>query len=285
MPIQTVETLVEGGKATAAPPLGPALGPLGVNIGLVVAEINKKTADFRGMQVPVKVAVRSETKEFTITVGTPPASQLILKEANIEKGSANPKMDQVADLKIEQVIKISKMKQDSLLGKGPKERVREIIGTCRGMGILVEGMTGANAITAVNEGKFDKEITSGKTELTAEELKELEQEKIKLAKEIEVRRAEFTAKAKSIIEAMKGKPAGEVKAKLAEAGIPTMISDELLGAEKAAAAAAGTAAAGAATPAGGAAKGAAPAAGAAAKGAAAKGAPAAGAKAGAGGKK
>lgn len=265
MPNQSVETLVEGGKATAAPPLGPALGPLGVNIGLVVAEINKKTADFRGMQVPVKITVKSETKEFTITVGTPPASQLIIKEANIEKGSANPAMDKVADLKIEQVIKISKMKQDSLLGKSTKERVKEIVGTCRAMGILVEGLTAADAIKAINEGKFDKEITSGKTELSAEELKELEEEKRRLAKEIETRKVEFTAKAKSIIEAMKGKPAGEVKAKLAEAGIPTAISDELLGAEKAAAAAAGTAAAGAATPAGGA-KGAAPAAGKAAGG-------------------
>jgi large subunit ribosomal protein L11 len=74
---QTVESLVEGGKATAAPPLGPALGPLGVNIGQVVAEINKKTESFKGMQVPVKVIVDSETKDFKVTVGTPPASALI----------------------------------------------------------------------------------------------------------------------------------------------------------------------------------------------------------------
>jgi large subunit ribosomal protein L11 len=277
MPNQSVETLVEGGKATAAPPLGPALGPLGVNIGLVVAEINKKTEAFKGMQVPVKIVVKSETKEFTITVGTPPASQLILKEAKIEKASANPAMDQVADLRIEQVIKVAKMKEDALLGKGPKERVKEIVGTCRGMGILVEGVKGAEAIKMINEGKFDKEIASGKTELSAEEMRELDEEKRRLAHEIEVRRAEFTSKAKSIIEAMKGKSTSEVRSKMAESGIPSAIAEELISAEKAAAAAAGTAAAGAATAA--APGGAKPAAGAAAGGKAAAGAkPAAGGK-------
>jgi len=87
---QVVETMVEGGKATAAPPLGPALGPTGVNIGLVVAEINKKTADMKGMQVPVKVTVDTATKSFDIEIGTPPASALIKKEAGIEKGSGKP---------------------------------------------------------------------------------------------------------------------------------------------------------------------------------------------------
>jgi len=79
MPKQTVDAMVEGGKATAAPPLGPALGPLGVNIGQVISEINKKTADFKGVQVPVKIIV-DEDKNVTITVGTPPASALIKQE-------------------------------------------------------------------------------------------------------------------------------------------------------------------------------------------------------------
>jgi large subunit ribosomal protein L11 len=280
MPNQSIETLVDGGKATAAPPLGPALGPLGVNIGLVVAEINKKTEAFKGMQVPVKIIVKSETKEFTITVGTPPASQLILKEAKVEKASANPAMDQVADLRIEQIIKISKMKEDALLGKSLKEKIKEIIGTCQAMGILVEGVKAHDAIVMVNEGKFDKEIKAEKTELSAEEMRELDEEKRKLAKEIETRKAEFTSKAKSILESMKGKPTAEIRSKMAEAGIPSQIAEELISAEKAAAAAAGTAAAGAATPSGGAAKpgaGAAPAAGAAA-GAAGGAKPAAGGK-------
>src|SRR3989338_4925455 len=133
---EKVEALVEGGKATAAPPLGPALGPVGVNIGKVVADINKKTESFKGMQVPVKVTVDTSTKEYEITIGTPPASALIKKEAGIEKGSGNPLQDKVADVKIEQIIKVAKMKSDNLLGKTLKEKVKEIIGTCNSMGVM-----------------------------------------------------------------------------------------------------------------------------------------------------
>src|SRR3990167_2698429 len=121
---QSIDAMVEGGKATAAPPLGPALGPLGVNIGQVVSEINKKTADFKGMKVPVKVTVDKETKTFMISVGTPPSANLIMKGAGVEKGAANPLTDKIADLRIEQIIKIAKMKQDSLLGKDNIARVK-----------------------------------------------------------------------------------------------------------------------------------------------------------------
>jgi len=127
MAIEKVEVLVEGGKATAAPPLGPALGPMGVNIGQVVADINKKTASFKGMQVPVKVKVDKDTKKYTIEIGTPPASGLLKKEAGIEKGSGNPKADKVADVLIEQIIKIAKMKEDACLAKHSKKRLRRLL--------------------------------------------------------------------------------------------------------------------------------------------------------------
>ena len=253
MPTQTVEALVAGGKATAAPPLGPALGPLGINIGQVIADINKKTALFDGMQVPVKIKVDMDTKKFDISVGTPPASSLILKEAGIEKGSGNPKTDKVADILIEQIIKVAKMKETVLLGNDLKAKVKEIIGTCNSMGILVEGKPAVEAIKEVNEGKFDKEIKEGKTELTAEEKAKLEEERKRLAEEIEKRREEFEKMAKDIIAAMAGKERGAIKAKLAEAGVPDKIIKELLPVEGAAAGAdgkpaAGAAAAGAAKP-------------------------------------
>lgn len=235
---QTVEALVEGGKATAAPPLGPALGPMGVNIGQVVAEINKKTADFKGMQVPVKVIIDSDTKAFEITVGTPPASSLIKKEAGIEKGSGNPLVDKIADLKIEQVIKISKMKEGSLLGKDNFSRVKEICGTCDSMGILVEGKQARETIADINKGMFKEKIEAGKTELSAEELKALEEEKKKLEEEMKARRAEFEAKAKEIMVTMEGKSPSEIKAKLREAKIPDKMIKELMPSEAAPAAAA-----------------------------------------------
>ncbi|MBI2208528.1 50S ribosomal protein L11 [Candidatus Woesearchaeota archaeon] len=236
MVTQTVEALIAGGKCTAAPPLGPALGPLGVNIGQVVTEINKKTSAFNGMQVPVKVIVDADTKSFEISIGTPPAAALILKEAGIQKGSGNPKTDKVADVLIEQIIKVAKMKEDSLLGKNLKAKVKEIIGTCNSMGILVEGKPAVEAIKEVNEGKYDKEIKEEKTELSAEELKKLEEEKKHLAEEMEKRRAEFEKTAKAIIAEMSGKERGAIKAKLSEAGIPDAMIKELLPVEGEAAA-------------------------------------------------
>ena len=72
-----ISVMVDAGKATAAAPLGPALGPLGVNIGLIVAEINEKTKAFEGVKVPVKISVDPKTKNFTVSVGSPPISAMI----------------------------------------------------------------------------------------------------------------------------------------------------------------------------------------------------------------
>jgi len=232
MSTETVQVLVEGGKATAAPPLGPALGPHGVNIGLIVADINKKTQDFKGMQVPVKVAIDTDTKEFSITIGTPPVSQLVLKETKIQKGSSNPKMDIVADLKMEQVIKIAKMKRDALLGKSMKEKVKEVMGTCRSMGIMVEGKRVAETIKDVNEGVYDEKIRLEKTEISAEEQKQLEEEKKTLQEESKARHEEFMTKAKQIMNQMAGKENKAIKTAMMEAKIPMDIIKELLPEEK-----------------------------------------------------
>ena len=235
MATQTVQALVEGGKATAAPPLGPQLGPLGVNIGQIVAEINKKTASFSGMQVPVKIKVDSDTKSFEITIGTPPTSGLIKKEANLEKASGKAKHEMVADILIEQIIKIAKMKEGATLGKTLKERVKEVVGTCQSMGILVEGKHAKDTMRDIEAGLFNEEIRLEKTELTAEELAKLEEEKKRLAEELAKRRAEFEKIAKEIIAQMAGKARGEIKAKLTLAGIPDEMIKELLPVEGAAA--------------------------------------------------
>ena len=215
---QTVDAMVEGGKASAAPPLGPALGPLGVNIGEIVSEINKKTADFKGVQVPVKIIVEDD-KSFTITVGTPPVSALIKQEAHIQKGSGSPASDLVADLKIEQIIKIAKMKSDSLSGNDMFAKVKEVIGTCNSMGVMVEGKRAMETIQDINEGSFAEEIKAEKTELSAEALKELEEKRQKLLADVEHRKEEHTSTAKQIIEANEGQPRGTIKAKLVEAKV------------------------------------------------------------------
>lgn len=234
--MEKVEVLVDGGKATAAPPLGPALGPMGLNIGQVVSDINKRTASFHGMQVPVKILIDKETKKYEIHIGTPPASGLIKKEANIEKGSGKAKHEMVADILIEQAIKIAKMKETATLGKSLKEKVKEIVGTCQSMGILVEGKPAKETLRDIEAGKFDEEIRLEKTELTAEELKKLEEEKMRLAEQLAKRRAEFEKLAKEIIASMVGKARGEIKAKLVQSGVPDEMIKELLPVESAAAA-------------------------------------------------
>ncbi|MDP7282526.1 MAG: 50S ribosomal protein L11, partial [Candidatus Undinarchaeales archaeon] len=136
---EQIKSLVEGGKATAGPPLGPALGPLGVPINKVIEEINAKTKAFVGMKVPVTVKVDPKTKAFEVEVGTPPVSALIKQELKIEKGAANPKEEKVADMLIEQAIKIAMMKEESLMTGSRKAAVKTVVGSCQSMGILVEG--------------------------------------------------------------------------------------------------------------------------------------------------
>ena len=155
---ETVEILIEGGSATPGPPLGPAIGPLGINMMQVVEQINSKTSDFEGIKVPVKVIVDTDTKEFDIKVGTPPTTALILDELNIEKGSQDPGMDKVADLSIEQVLKITKMKFDSLLSNDYKMAAKEVVGTCVSMGLTVEGKDPKTVQKEISEGLYDDKL-------------------------------------------------------------------------------------------------------------------------------
>ena len=224
---ETVDVMVSGGKATAAPPLGPALGPLKVNIGDVVNKINEKTKDFAGMQVPVKVMVDTDTKDFSIEIGTPPASALIKQEAGVKKGSGNPRTEHVADLVIEQIIKIAKMKEDALLGKDLKQKVKEIVGTCQSLGIKVEGNHAPEAIKEINAGKYDQKIKDEKTEISAAEQKELDEERQHLQEEMKERHDEFVVKAKEIIAQNKGKENKDIRKALQEAGIDQHVIDEL----------------------------------------------------------
>ena len=134
-----IKVLVEGGKATAGAPLGPALGPTGVNIGAVVAMINEKTAGFAGTKVPVKISVDSAKKTFEIEVGSPSMSALIKQELKLEKGSGNPKANLVGNLSLAQVKKIAEMKIESINSTDLFHAAREVIGTVNSMGVTIEG--------------------------------------------------------------------------------------------------------------------------------------------------
>ena len=134
-----VSVLVEGGKATPGPPLGPALGPLGVNVVQVVQQINEQTKGFAGMRVPVVVKVNPTTRAFTLVVGRPPVAALLLKEAGKEKGSGKSKGEVLGDVSLDQVRAIAEAKGGDLFGRSIEERMNQVIGTCTSMGLTVDG--------------------------------------------------------------------------------------------------------------------------------------------------
>lgn len=156
--MQVVEVLVPGGKASPGPPLGPAIGPLGLNVKDVVDRINEATKDFDGLAVPVKIIVK-EDRSFDIEVGIPPTSALIKRELGLEKGSSKTGKEFVGDLTMEQVIKIAEMKRSETLSMSLKSAVKEVLGTCLSMGVTVEGK---------NPKDVQREIDEGLVEITGE---------------------------------------------------------------------------------------------------------------------
>lgn len=152
-----VDALVLGGKATAGPPLGPALGPIGINIKAVIEKINEETKAFSGMKVPIKVII-GDNKQFKIQVGTPPTSSLVKQQIGVELGSGTPSEKFVGNLTIKQAVNVAKMKRNDSLSKTIKNGVKEVIGTCGTLGVTIESMKAKDAIVAINSGKFDSEF-------------------------------------------------------------------------------------------------------------------------------
>jgi len=151
---QVVEVLVPGGKASPGPPLGPAIGPLGLNVKQVVDRINELTKDFDGLSVPVKIIVH-EDKSFDVEVGVPPTSALIKMELKLEKGSNKTGREFVGDLSMEQVIKIAEMKKGEMLAYSLKAAVKEVLGTAVSMGVSVEGKHPKEVQRLIDEGVME----------------------------------------------------------------------------------------------------------------------------------
>lgn len=152
--VDTVEAMVEGGKATAGPPLGPALGPKGVPTAKVVADINEKTKAFAGMKVPVKVIINDD-KSYEIKVGIPPISALIKGELGLASGSHNAKSEKVGNLTLEQAKKLADMKSADLLGADMKARVLEVSGNCVSCGVTIDGKDAKAFQKDVKAGLYD----------------------------------------------------------------------------------------------------------------------------------
>ncbi len=125
------------GKATPAPPVGPALGQAGVNIMGFTKEFNARTADQAGLIIPVVISVY-EDRSFTFVTKTPPAAVLLKKAAKIEKGSGVPNKTKVAKVTSDQVREIAELKMEDLNAASVEAAMRMVEGTARSMGITVE---------------------------------------------------------------------------------------------------------------------------------------------------
>jgi len=173
---EIIDLLVEGGKAATNQQMAQSLGPKGIPIKDVLSKINEKTSNFKGLKVPVKIVINLDSKSFEVIVGTPPTSELIKNEVGIKKGASYPNIEKVGNLGVEQIIKIAKMKEDSILHNSLKASVKTVAGSCNALGILVEGLDSKNFNNLIEEGKFDKEIKEGRTEINEEKKKILEEQ-------------------------------------------------------------------------------------------------------------
>jgi large subunit ribosomal protein L11 len=154
----TVNALVTGGSASGGPPIGPAVGPTGINIKDVVDEINEKTMIFKGLTVPVRIECDPETKQFEIFIETPSTASLLLKEVGVEKGSSSCAEDKVGNLTIDQIINVVEAKRDKFLDKNFKFAVKSVLGTALSVGITVEGLDPRELQKRIENGDYDDKM-------------------------------------------------------------------------------------------------------------------------------
>ncbi len=198
-----IKLLVNGGEMKPGPALSQKMGPLGINMGKVISEVNKATTDFKGIKVPVALDIDTKTKNFTVKVFTPPTSELLKKEFGLEKGSGQPDKIKVANAAIEQVIKVACEKEPDMLVKDLKAAVKSVLGSCVSLGFLVESKDPKEVIEEVDQGKYNEEIKNKSTKPSEEKLEKLnidfeetekkQQAVIKAIEEKKVKEAEAAA--------------------------------------------------------------------------------------------
>ncbi len=157
-----IELLVEGGKASPGPNSAQKLSTYKLNIGDVFKKVNEETSEYQGMEVPVKIIIDKDTKEYEIEVGIPPTTSLIKKEIGIEKAAIDEDEEEleektvVGNISMEQIIKVAKIKMDQMLVKDLKAAVKQIVGTIVSMnGIQIEERSPKDIIKEMEDGKWD----------------------------------------------------------------------------------------------------------------------------------
>jgi len=152
---EVIELLVEGGNAKPGPNIGPKLSQLKLNIGEVISKINEATKEFKGLQVPVKIIIDTETRKYEIEVGLPPTSSLLKREANIEIAKRTKSDEVVGNVTMEQIIKVAKMKIKDLNTNNLKSAVKMVLGTALSLGLIVDNRNPKELEKEVDQGLYD----------------------------------------------------------------------------------------------------------------------------------
>jgi len=216
-----IKLLVEGGEMKPGPALSQKIGPLGLNLGKIISEVNKATSGFKGIKVPVTLDINTKTKDFTVKVSTPPTSELLKKEFSIQKGSPQPNNIKVANAAMEHIIKIAKIKQPDMIVESFKAAVKSVVGSCNSLGILIEGKEPKTVLEEIEKGIYDdiieKQIdqpSQEKLEKLAKEFEIVKKKQEAFIKELERKAEEKAAKGAGVAEtkATEATPAAPAKA-------------------------------------------------------------------------
>lgn len=195
-----IKLLVEGGEMKPGPTLAQKLGPIGINPNQVIAKVNDATKDFKGLKVPVELDIDLGTKAVEVKVFSPPVSELIKRELGIDKGSGIQKKSYAGNASIEQVISVAKTKFPNMLCKDLKAAVKNVVGTCVSLGLLIENKPAVELNEDIDKGIYDKEIKSEKTETSDEKKKQLKLffDDIKSKQEQKIKQEQAAEEAKKV---------------------------------------------------------------------------------------
>lgn len=187
-----VKLIIDGGDMKPNASISQKLGPMGINIGKVISDVNKASSGFKGIKVPVELDINPKTKSFSVHVSSPPTSELLKKELGLELASGQAKKLKVGNLAIEQIISIAKTKHPSMTAASLKAAVKSVIGSCVSLGILVENKDAKQASQDVDAGVYDTEILAEKSEATSEKKSQMLEyfNKVKTKQDLELKKEE-----------------------------------------------------------------------------------------------
>lgn len=155
---KTLRFIIEGGRATPGPPIGPALSPYKVNVMEVVNAINNATKEYEGLSVPVEVTIDTDTRKFEVKVGIPTTTALLMKYAGAKEPTGDPAHKKIGDVRFEDIIKIAIIKKEQLTAKALKNAVKTILSTARAIGVTVDNKDPKEVVKLVEQGFYDELI-------------------------------------------------------------------------------------------------------------------------------